>query len=259
VSDISYPFSDAGCFNSGIEITSGLDINTVEVFYNKTLDLPKSFPYLSNYITKEEHLRAEKFRSLEDKSTYLFCHASLRLVLSRKLNRESSEIIFIKEPQNKPVLDGNPIFFNISHTNEAFAFAISRNHSVGIDLEKVNKEIDFTSIINNYFSTRERDYVLESKNDILERFFFLWTRKEALLKALGTGITENLSKYDVLNQESFYDKDKSTVQFTESFSNAQFIYSTRLLRHFLSIATSQKAEILLKQIDNDIINFFQKK
>ena len=186
--------------------------------------------------------------------TYISCHALLRLVLSKTLNKEPLEVRFFNELYNKPALLGNPLYFNISHTKGAFAFVVSNNHYVGIDLEKVSKIIDFTSIIETYFSSCEREYILESKAEALDRFFLLWTRKEALLKALGTGIIDNLKQVEVL--ENIIRREVFDNLIADCLFDDHFIYSTNLSNHFLSVAIPQRGKVLLYQINNEIINLY---
>ena len=50
------------------------------------------------------------------------------------------------------------------------------------------------------------NYICRSKEEAIDRFFLLWTRKEALLKALGTGIINNLKRVNVSEASKFYKK-----------------------------------------------------
>lgn len=237
-------------------MTSEDYLNRVEVFYAKTIDLITGYPDFKNYITKDEQLRADRFHFEEDMETYISCHALLRLILSRKLNKEPLEIIFVNELYNKPGLSGNPLYFNITHTRDAFAFATSKNFHVGIDLEKISREIDFISIIETYFSKREREYILGSQFEARDRFFHLWTRKEALLKALGTGIITDLTQVEVSEHESFVNKKSPGKLVFDSAFNDHFIYSKKFLNYYLSIAIPQKVEIRFIHINEENIKSY---
>lgn len=85
----------------------------------------------------------------------------------------------------KPFLLNTPEFhFNISHTKDAVAVAISGSE-VGIDIEAIRKEVH-TGIIEKYFTTDEKEYIGNS----IERFTEIWCCKEAYLKCLGSGIND---------------------------------------------------------------------
>lgn len=65
---------------------------------------------------------------------------------------------------------GNSLFINITPIKEAFP--VSKNHYVEIDLEKVSTGVNFTSIIETYFSKREHEYILGSQFEAVKGFFF---------------------------------------------------------------------------------------
>lgn len=219
-------------------------IGTIEVFFAETTDLLAEYSRLETYIEKNEKLRAEKLRIKEDRETFLVCHALLRRILAKKLNTCPAGINFTTDINMKPGLPGNPLFFNISHTREAFAFAVTEHSEVGIDLEKADRNFDFKPLIRRFFSSRECEFILESPEESRDRFFFLWTRKEALLKAAGTGITENLSQSEVLESEYV----------TKYFGH--YLYTKRVLDYFISVATPQKAKIVFHCLDNKTFKNF---
>ena len=70
--------------------------------------------------------------------------------------------------------------FNISHSKGAVVF-IKDKIPIGIDIEKIRPVED--SLIEYISSKEEREYI---KSDI--NFYEIWTNKESLTKAIGTGI-----------------------------------------------------------------------
>ncbi len=94
----------------------------------------------------------------------------------------------------KPQLETNPLInFNISHSEQIVVCAVSLNNVVGIDIEK-EKTIDIYNF-KDHFSDHEWDLLNCSSNTSL--FFDLWTKKEALLKALGHGLSIPLKDIEV--------------------------------------------------------------
>lgn len=221
----------------------------VEVYFAKTKDFSSEYSLITNFISIEDKLKAERLHLDEDRYTYLFCHTLLRLVLSKRLDIDPKEISIVYDKNNKPFLKGNPLFFNISHSREAFAFAISQHSRVGIDLEKVNKDIDFVSVTKRFFCSQESEFILETPGDSINRFFLLWTRKEALLKALGTGIITNFSRIEVLKQKNILDRKLFDNMIDDSLFCDYFIYSKKISDYYLSIAASQKSKIIIHQPD----------
>jgi phosphopantetheine--protein transferase-like protein len=249
--------SDIYCnFDSVFKMTSKNYLNRVDVFYARTKDLITKYNDFKNYITHEELLRAGRFHFDQDRETYISCHALLRLILSGRLKKKPLDILFINGPYNKPGIIGNPLFFNITHTRDSFAFAISRYLSLGIDLEKVNRDLDFKSIMKISFSEKECNYVLESDSNARNRFFLLWTRKEALLKALGIGIVIDLTQVEISEHERYVNNESFGKLVFDSAFNEHFIYSKILLNYYLSIALPHKANIILNQINEENIDSY---
>lgn len=244
------------CFGSkDTAITN--DIPTVvDVYFAKTKEIISEYSWLEKYFDNRDKLMADKLHYDTDRYTYMLCHTLLNLFLSKKLNIGPSEIYIEYDKNNKPGLKADSLFFNISHTKEAFAFAISDHSKVGIDLEKVVRNVDFKSIINNLFSNEEREFILESPADSRNRFFLLWTRKEAFLKALGVGIINNLKDVEVfrnvnhLKMKNFdYLTDYTTI-------TDHFIYSFKLQNYFISLATPHTVTINLHEIDAGMLEIF---
>jgi 4'-phosphopantetheinyl transferase len=221
----------------------------VEAFFAETKDFSSEYSNIKNFINSEDKLKAERLHLVEDRYTYLICHTLLRLVLSRRLNIDPEEIPIVYDRNNKPWIRENPLFFNISHSREAFAFAISQYSRVGIDLEKVDRNINFESITKRFFSREENEFILESPCDSTDRFFLLWTRKEALLKALGTGIITNLSRIEVFRQKNIFDRELFGNMVDDSLFCDYYIYSKKMLDYYISIAVPQKSEVLIHQPD----------
>ena len=85
------------------------------------------------------------------------------------------------ESNGKPFFEDYPNFhFNISHSENLIAVAVA-DSPVGVDIEK-KREANL-KIAERFFSEREKDFAKDS-----DSFFYVWTRKEALLKRTGEGL-----------------------------------------------------------------------
>lgn len=100
----------------------------------------------------------------------------------------SEEVFYNKE--HKPFKKS--CFFNVSHSFDYVVFLKSQ-HPCGIDIEKV---IDMKKKLIPYAFSEEEQKKINSDND----FFYLWTLKEALVKAQGQGFAAMKSK-DVPSKE----------------------------------------------------------
>jgi 4'-phosphopantetheinyl transferase len=106
-----------------------------------------------------------------------------------------------KQENHKPKIEQGP-FFNISHSGNMVIVGFNEKNEVGVDIEEI-KEIDVASMI-NYFHPDEIEYLKKNLND-KELFYTIWTKKEAFLKACGTGIVKGLDQVSVLTDRLFYE------------------------------------------------------
>ena len=120
----------------------------------------------------------------------------MRTVLARYLNIEASEIEYLKGEKGKPCLADssyynlNGLQFNLSHTQELAILAVTKNAQVGIDIEYNNRKTDWKGICKRFFTVPEQQALFSLAAEQQEiAFFDLWTRKEAYMKVLGTGLS----------------------------------------------------------------------
>jgi 4'-phosphopantetheinyl transferase len=146
------------------------------------------FPGLLSVAEQE---RAGRFHFERDHARFVSCRASLRLLLSRYTGISAAEIVLRYEPQGKPILAGAAGWqFNVSHSRDVAAVAISRFDPVGIDIELIDPEFPRADVAGDIFASDElRALSALSPSDQAIHFFHLWTLKEALLKAVGGGFT----------------------------------------------------------------------
>ena len=126
-------------FDSAFRTSPKVYKSNLDVYVAKTEDLVSQYHELVKYISIGEQLRAGKFLQEENRKTFVACHSVLRLLLARNLGVTPLAIEFVHGKNNKPALAGNPVHFNVTHTKDAFAIAISREVCVGIDLENTNE------------------------------------------------------------------------------------------------------------------------
>ncbi|MFY9562549.1 MAG: 4'-phosphopantetheinyl transferase superfamily protein [Terriglobales bacterium] len=87
--------------------------------------------------------------------------------------------------------------FNLSHTRGLAMLAIARNR-VGIDAEAVCSDIDIEDLSRRFFAPAETEEILGLSSDArIAAFFACWTRKEAIIKALGAGLSMPLDSFQV--------------------------------------------------------------
>lgn len=155
-----------------------------------------------SYLSENEKKRTEQFSNDIDAFLFAVRHNLLRLILSGYLKCNPSEIRFGANPFNKPFIafPKTPLQFNISVTSNRFIATLSMRHPIGIDLELIIQIKDIDQLIADYFTKNESDWIYNHSGDeTIPAFFSLWTKKEALVKAIGQGLSIPLNKFEVLS------------------------------------------------------------
>jgi 4'-phosphopantetheinyl transferase len=156
-------------------------------------------------LSADERQRAERFHRDEHRRRFVAAHAALRLILGTYLDATPEMLAFELGEHGKPSLrrapdqDGARLEFNLSHSADLALVAVTRDHPVGVDVERWS-EVEHLELAERFFSRAERD-ALRALASVAEQldagFFAAWTRKEAYLKATGHGISRGLHHFDV--------------------------------------------------------------
>lgn len=147
----------------------------------------------------DEKERAERFKYKKDHQSFVIARGVLRRLLGLYLRCSPVELLFAYDDRGKPLIQGSrPIEFNLSHSGDLVAVAISANRAVGIDVEKVRPLADIESVVTSFFSPDEAKQIsLVHRKHRKDAFFRCWTRKEAWLKGMGTGLSTSLNAFSV--------------------------------------------------------------
>jgi phosphopantetheine--protein transferase-like protein len=223
----------------------------VELFIGLTANLESFKEQLFHCLSPEEKVKAGKYRFDSDRDLYVLSHSLLRIELASMLKTNPTKISIIQNDREKPFVYGNPVYFNLSHTNGAFSFALSISEPVGVDIEKVVPAIDFKSVSKSVFTPEEIEYIFSSNDGIDTRFFLLWTRKEAFVKAVGAGISENINRFGVSNAFNYADRGIFENVAPDKYSNSYYINSAHTGDYCISLATQSNPEIKLNFLDNN--------
>jgi 4'-phosphopantetheinyl transferase len=175
-----------------------LDKDAIDLWFSQSL--MDSAEYATHYalLSSEEQKRASAFRFDADRIRYVNAHGALRRVLSRYAGGSPRELRFTKDRFGKPGLKSLvKVSFNMSDSEEAILVAVSNGIPVGVDIEKVREIPDAADLARKYFSPAESALVTSCAGPDRDRtFLHLWTRKEAVVKAEGGGLSISLNRFD---------------------------------------------------------------
>lgn len=163
--------------------------------FQKTLDIwqvnLKDHPHPDeiDLLSEDEHLRANRFYFERHRRRFTTARIRLRQILATYLDANPAKLEFHYTSYGKPYLKNCELQFNLSHSKDIALLAINLTYSVGIDIEFYSTR-PFLGLGRNLFSEQENE-VLKKIPDALKPlcFFHLWAQKEAVIKAVGIGLS----------------------------------------------------------------------
>jgi 4'-phosphopantetheinyl transferase len=148
-------------------------------------------------LSVDERARADRFVFERDRRRYVVAHARMRELLARYLRRPPASLEFRAGEHGKPdLVDGGGLRFNLSHSNDLALLAVGVTNDLGVDVERIRRMPD--NLAERFFAEEECRALAALRGDVrMSGFFSCWTRKEALLKGIGTGLSGGLDSFAV--------------------------------------------------------------
>jgi len=153
---------------------------------------------LISVLSGDEIARASRFVGERDREQFIVGRARLRQILASYLAVRPEAMRFSYGEHGKPLLSRYPHSpsFNLSHSGDLAALAVSGCGAVGIDVEQMRPV--GTDIAQRFFTDKENAILVQlTGRQRVESFLRCWTRKEALVKANGEGLMGGLARFDV--------------------------------------------------------------
>jgi len=152
-------------------------------------------------LNDEEKVRQRRFLREQHRQRFLLGRALLRSVLSGYDGLPAAgDLSFETNAHGKPALtkalQSSGLQFNLSHTQGLIALAVVQGKDIGVDVEFLPRKTEIDSLAQRYFSPQEWRELDDLDGDKRrERFFDLWTLKEAYVKACGQGLSLSLEEF----------------------------------------------------------------
>lgn len=167
-------------------------------FYQYNIRDLSNESYIRYYslMSEKKKRRVDRFRFQDDKKRTVVGEMLARQSISEWCGVPEESITFEIAEHGKPYAKGLNVEFNISHSADMVVCVVDDN-PVGVDIEKI-RPVDLNTA-KRIFSKDEIRYIFECIPDIedynhylnyavLQRFFEIWTKKEAYGKLVGIGI-----------------------------------------------------------------------
>jgi 4'-phosphopantetheinyl transferase len=206
---------------------------------------------LRRLLSQEELAKADRFRAEHARSASIHARAMTRTILALYLNEDARSLQFRFNNYGKPLLaEPSPtgsVQFNVSHSGDWVVLAVADGAAVGVDIERHRRLEDAMRLAERFFSTVERTALAALPPiEQLPAFFRCWSRKEAYIKAVGTGIFAGLDNFDVTlapdeppRVTRFHTADYQPAEWTLAEFHLEDGYSAATLANFPSIELRQ--------------------
>ena len=146
-------------------------------------------------LNTEEVARSDRFVFDRDRVRYVAGRGRLRHILGRYLGQKPEQVEFRYGPFGKPEIDG--LSFNMSHTSDyAVLGVVQSDIPMGIDVELI-RPIEMAVAETHFAPTEFAALEALPDSEKCDAFHRIWTRKEAYLKAWGTGLSTDLNSFTV--------------------------------------------------------------
>jgi 4'-phosphopantetheinyl transferase len=164
---------------------------------------PTTVERFRRLLSDDEHVRANRFHFEIDRQHFIVARGYLRMLISRYQQIPPTEIQFSYSAYGKPQLVDSPariqpFHFNLAHSGSVAVYAFTQVGQVGVDVELIRPDFTGDEIAERFFSAAECAGLKRLPEEIRHQAFFnCWTRKEALIKAIGSGLSLPLHEFDV--------------------------------------------------------------
>ena len=149
----------------------------------------------------EKGISAEKMQKINqkrNKKLSVAAGALVRRAIAEEFNIDADSVRFRRDKKGKPYTESAKVEFSISHS-KSIAVCVISDRPVGIDIEKM-RDVNL-NVAKKLFTPDEQKYVFQIKKFYKQRFFEIWTRKEAYVKLIGYGISY-FPKFSVMGNEN---------------------------------------------------------
>ncbi len=148
-------------------------------------------------LTPEEAQTVRRIVVDEKRDRKASARAHLRRILARYVSVRPEDLRFAYGEHGKPMLaELDEPRFNLSDSGAKGLTAVCSGTRIGVDIEFAREGRSFTDIADRFFAKAESTALRAlPSGDRRAAFYRAWTRKEAYLKAWGTGLSFASSRF----------------------------------------------------------------
>lgn len=182
----------------GSTARSGASSHAVELWLART-DLPRE---LESVLSPAELARAERFRFSADRQRFVIGRGMVRTLLAERLDIPAASVPIVIDRYGRPRVcspDGSDlIHFSVSHAGDCVVAGLCASHAIGVDVELCREDPALQEMVAETFAAAEQEALAGySDADWIGAVYSTWTRKEAVVKAIGVGLSMQFTSFEV--------------------------------------------------------------
>ena len=161
-------------------------------------------------LTGAEQAAMARFLRQPDRDRFALGRGLLRELAAQRLGISAERLRIERDALGKPrLVEAAGLACNVAHSGDLVAVAIGPAREIGIDVEAHRNDIDLDAVGAAFMTPAERAAMARAAaTDRVSFFFRQWCFKEALVKALGTGLTREPKRFELL-----FERDAPRVRF----------------------------------------------
>ena len=176
--------------------------NDIHVWHATLAATPDNLAGAAKLLPATEREKTALVSSEAQRARLTLSRAWVRGILAKYLKQAAPDIAIRRSPRGKPHVEvgegAQPLQFSVSHAADHMLVAVALSDDVGVDLERMTRIADVERIAARFFARAEYDALLAlPAPQRADAFFRAWVRKEAVVKALGTGIAGAFDAFNV--------------------------------------------------------------
>ncbi len=178
-----------------LKIPPQINQEELHIWWANLREFDLAVPALWAVLSPWEQAQAEQCPSPRAKENYIIRRGMLRMLLASYIGQSPSGLNFTNGPHGKPELqtrpDGNGVYFNLSHSADVAVYGFTGACPIGVDVECLHPVPHYEQLARDFFSPSEVEGLMSLPAEFrVKRFLDLWTRMEALSKAVGDGLDD---------------------------------------------------------------------
>lgn len=154
---------------------------------------------LAAWLAPAEADRAARYRQARDRRRFIVRRGRLRQLCADRLGCAPSQVPLAEGPFGKPFVEGASLRLNLSSSGDLALVVLAEDLDVGCDIEWRRPDLASRRTAERLFSPSEKAQLraIDTEAAFTRAFFACWTRKEALIKGVGLGLSLPLEDFDV--------------------------------------------------------------